>query len=259
MKFYTLSLFPDLFRSWLSEGLVGQAFSKKLFSLENIHPRDFATGVHQSVDDKVYGGGDGMAQSYLPWSKAIESLKEKEPSARVVFLTPQGRLWNQDLVRQWSGEARPLAFVCGRYAGFDERLLLAHADEEISIGDYVLNGGELPAQVIMESLIRSLPGVLGEESSFLKDSFSEEGLLECPSFTRPQEIAGWKVPDFLLSGHHAQIEAYKKAVSLVRTLKRRPDLVEKLKIRREDLEKAFKILEGLSEAERELLGVALES
>jgi tRNA (guanine37-N1)-methyltransferase len=255
VTFYTISLFPELFQSWLSSGLIGQAFKQQLFKYENVNPRDFSTGVHHSVDDKVYGGGDGMAQSYLPWSKAIESVKHNDSRTKVIFLTPQGECWTQKKAQKFLEREVNLTFVCGRYAGFDERLIYKYADGEISIGDFVLNGGELPAQVVMETLVRGQPEVLGHKDSFSQDSFGVSGLLECPSFTRPQEIGGLKVPEFLLSGDHLKIETMRKAVSLVRTHLRRPDLIKEKGVHSSELKKAFDLIETLSEAEKILLGV----
>lgn len=257
MKFRVLTLFPDLFNNWLHQGLVGQAYDKGCFGFEVINPRDFASGVHQSVDDKVYGGGDGMAQSYEPWSKAIEKAKKANENSKTVFLTPQGKTWNQELAREWVKEDKSINLVCGRYAGFDERLVYNFADIEISIGDYILNGGELPAMIVMETLVRGLPEVLGHESSFNEDSYGESGLLECPAFTRPQKIGGLEVPQFLLSGHHEKIEAYRRAVSIVRTQLRRPDLILKSKVSKKELEEAHEVLSSLSEEERDLLGVKI--
>lgn len=257
MKFSVLSLFPDLFSTWLESGLVGQAFKKNLFAFEAINPRAFAKGLHQGVDDKIYGGGDGMVQSFPPWSQAIESVGILSPPSKVVFLTPQGRLWNQTLAQQWLREESHLVFVCGRYAGFDERLIFKHADEEISVGDYVVNGGELPAQIVMETLIRGLPGVLGHEDSFSRDSLSEGGLLEAPQFTRPQEVEGLKVPSFLLEGHHEKIESMRWALSVVRTSLRRPDLLKKAGITSSELKKAKEEIQKLSPEDQDVLGVKL--
>lgn len=254
MKFQVISLFPELFEGWLHSGLVGQARTQGHFEFSLINPREFAKGVHQAVDDKVYGGGDGMAQSFNPWSLAIEKAKHNN-STKIIFLTPQGKLWNQELVKEWLTNGSDFTFVCGRYAGFDQRLVHHYADEEISIGDYVLNGGELPAQVVIESLVRGIPEVLGNRASFDEDSFGKEGLLECPSFTRPQEVKGMKVPSFLTNGHHGQIEALRKAVSLVRTKNRRPDLFEKAQISKKEWEQALKLIDSLSDEEKRLLGV----
>lgn len=267
MKFYIITLFEEIFRPWAESGLVGQAQKKQNFQMEFINPRSFTSDVHQAVDDKVYGGGDGMAALFGPWSEAIEFAKQKEPSAPVIFLTPQGEVWSQKKVSEFLGKAGPqedgahgtgkkaLVFVCGRYAGFDERLVKAFADHEVSIGDYVLNGGELAAMVVMESLVRGLPGVLGEAISFRKDSFGDDGLLECPQFTRPQSVGGMEVPSFLLSGHHKNIEALSRAISIVRTKNRRPELLEEAQVSSKDLEAAEKLIQQLSKEEREILGV----
>lgn len=261
ISFTTITLFPELFPSWLEAGLMGQAYSKKLFQYSTINPRQFTSDIHHSVDDKAYGGGDGMVLSFDPWSKAIDqSLNEnlmKHNNSKIVFLTPQGPTWNQQMAQQWLKSPLHITFVCGRYAGFDQRLIQHYTDHhqacEVSIGDYILNGGELSAMVLMETLVRGIPGALGSSQSFEMDSFSgTEGLLECPSFTRPQQVVGLKVPDFLTSGNHREIEKMKAAVSLVRTYKRRPELVKKSK---EQLEEALRLVDKLSSEEKKLLGI----
>jgi len=255
MNFQAISLFPEIFVPWMKLGLVGQAHAKGLFRLELINPRTFTSDVHQAVDDKVYGGGDGMAATYDPWAQAIQKSLRLQPESKVVFLTPQGASWNQDLAQAWLEDERPITLVCGRYAGFDERLILDFSDMEISLGDFVLNGGELPAMAVMETMVRGIPGVLGEGRSFKEDSFGASGLLEAPQFTRPQEINGRAVPSYLLSGHHQNIQALSRAVSIVRTQQRRPDLIKKAKISEEQIHQAQQLLKRLSKEERETLGV----
>lgn len=255
MNFHVVTLFQEVFDPWMKLGLVGQACSKKIFDVKFLNPRAFTSDVHQAVDDKVYGGGDGMAATYEPWSKAIKESLSSEPKSRVVFLTPQGALWDQKRARVWLEDERPVTLVCGRYAGFDERLLLDFAEEEISIGDFVLNGGELPAMTIMETLIRGLPGVLGKKNSFEEDSFGVSGLFEPPQFTRPQEVNGRAVPSFLLSGHHQNIQALSQAISIVRTQNRRPELLKEANLSEKQIQKAHELISTLSEEERKTLGV----
>lgn len=223
MKFTVVSLFPNLIESYFSEGLVSSARVKGLLSVETLNPRTFTTDVHGTVDDRAFGGGDGMVMKPEPLAAAVESL----PDARIVVLSPQGRVWNQEIAREYAEQGGHVALVCGRYAGIDQRFVAEYADDEISIGDFVLNGGELAALAVIESTARLIPGVLGNRESAAKDSFSD-GLLEAPQFTRPREWKGRHVPAPLLSGNHAEIDVFKRGVSLLRTLKLRPDLVEKL-------------------------------
>jgi len=223
MKFTVISLFPKLIESYFSEGLVSSACAKGLLSVDTLNPRTFTSDVHGTVDDRAFGGGDGMVMKAEPLAAAVDSLGD----ARVVVLSPQGRVWNQEIAREYADQGGHVALVCGRYAGIDQRFIAEYADDEISIGDFVLNGGELAALTVIESTARLIPGVLGNRESAEKDSFSD-GLLEAPQFTRPREWKGRPVPAPLLSGNHAEIEVFKRAVSLLRTLKLRPDLVEKL-------------------------------
>lgn len=218
MKFTVITLFPGLVESFLKEGLLGQAVSKERIEVATLNPRQFTTDVHHTVDDRAFGGGDGMVMKPGPLKAAIDQVRP----ARLVLLTPQGRRWSQELACEFAKETRPIALICGRYAGVDSRLS-NYLDDEISIGDYILNGGELAALAIIESTARLKPGVLGNAASAASDSFSD-GLLECPQFTRPREFDGMKVPAPLLSGNHAQIEAFQKAVSRIKTALLRPDL-----------------------------------
>lgn len=220
MKFTVITLFPGLIEAFAREGLIGQACAKERLQIETLNPRQFTDDVHQTVDDRTFGGGDGMVMKVEPLARAVRSL---EKGCRVVVLTPQGRLWSQEDARMWADLGGHTALVCGRYAGIDHRFTVRFADEEISIGDFVLNGGEIAACAMIESVARLLPGVLGNAKSSERDSLSD-GLLECPQFTRPREIEDLPVPAPLLSGHHARIATFERAVALVRTALLRPDL-----------------------------------
>ncbi len=241
MKFTVVTLFPKLIEGYLSEGLVATGVARGLLAVDTLNPRAFTSDVHGTVDDRAFGGGDGMVMKPEPLAAAVESLRKSDPSGtgqvRVAVLTPQGRVWNQSVAREYAEAGGHVALVCGRYAGIDQRFVAEYADDEISLGDFILNGGELAALAIVESVARLIPGVLGNRESAAKDSFSK-GLLEAPQFTRPREWQGHSVPAPLLSGNHAEIEAFKNTLSVLRTLKLRPDL-----------------LRGLSEADRRVLGL----
>lgn len=221
MKFTVLSLFPELIEAWKKTALVEDAIEKKLLEVSVVNPRDYSQDKHKNVDDKVYGGEDGMVMKAEPLSLAIEAL----PSITyVVALTPQGKPWQQNDVQRFLAKEN-VVLVCGRYAGFDQRFLNEIVDEEISIGDYVLNGGEVAALVVMESVSRFIPGFLGHAGSALQDSFSQGPLLEAPCFTRPQEWHGQNVPSFLTNGNHSERAEWLKALALVQTKIKRPDLI----------------------------------
>lgn len=224
MKFTVLSLFPNLIEGYLSEGLVATARERGLVQVETLNPRRFTSDTHQTVDDRAFGGGDGMVMKPEPLAAAIENLKNTNDQPRVVVLTPQGRLWSQAMAREYATRGGHVALVCGRYAGIDQRFVAEYADDEISLGDFILNGGELAALAVVESVARLIPGVLGNRDSAAEDSFSKE-LLEAPQFTRPREWRGHSVPKALLSGNHAEVAAFKETVALLRTLKFRPDLL----------------------------------
>ena len=223
MKFTVLTLFPQMVDALTAHGLVAQACARGQIEIATLNPRGFTTDVHQTVDDRTFGGADGMVMKVEPLAAAIESLRAVGP-LEVAVLSPQGRRWDQSAARAKAARGGHLALVCGRYAGIDHRFTVAHANEEISLGDFVLNGGELAACAVIESIARLRPGVLGNARSAIRDSFDDENLLECPQFTRPREAAGLPVPAPLLSGHHAEIQAFERAVSLVRTALLRPDL-----------------------------------
>jgi len=224
-----VSLFPEMFDALTQQGVVGRAVEKQRIALEFWNPRDYATDRHRSVDDRPYGGGPGMLMKVDTLRAAIFAARERAQKATgqvptVIYLSPQGRKLDQQGV-QALASAGPLVVVAGRYEGIDERLVESDIDEELSIGDYVLCGGELPAMVLIDAAARLIPGVLGHQDSAVEDSFND-GLLDCPHYTRPEIIDGRQVPDVLLSGNHAAIKRWRLKQSLGRTWQRRPDLLE---------------------------------
>jgi len=223
MRFDVISLFPDMFDA-LRLGVTGRAIERELVQLVLWNPRDYSKDVHRTVDDRPYGGGPGMVMMVEPLLKAIEAAKQAAPASKVIYLSPQGRQFDQASAQQMAA-APGLIFLAGRYEGIDERLIDEYVDEEWSIGDYVLSGGELPAMVIMDSIIRLLPGALGHADSAKQDSYSE-GLLDCPHYTRPEVIGERSVPEVLLSGNHELIRRWRLREALGRTWQRRPDLLE---------------------------------
>jgi tRNA (guanine37-N1)-methyltransferase len=218
-----LSLFPEIFDSFLRTSLVGKAIEGGLVRVACTNPRDFARGRHRQVDDSSYGGGPGMVLRPEPLAAAIEAVEAARGRAHRVLLSPAGRLFDQALAQELAGRKR-LMLICGRYEGVDERIADLFADEVISIGDYVLAGGEVAATVIVEAVSRLVPGVLGCEASTVDESFSA-GRLEYPQWTRPPQFRGRSVPEVLLSGNHAQVAAWRRLESLRRTQARRPDLL----------------------------------
>ena len=230
MRIDILTLFPQMFQDPFSVGILKRAIDQKLIQV-NIHNiRDYTHDKHHTVDDYAYGGGAGMVLKPEPIFEAVESVKsdislEEAKALPIILLTPQGRLFHQQIAQELSGYSH-LILICGRYEGVDERVREHLVTEEISIGDYVLSGGELAAMVVVEAVVRLLPGVLGSEASALDDSHTT-GLLEYPQYTRPDVYRGWAVPDVLLSGNHAQIDKWRRHQSILRTLKRRPELLGK--------------------------------
>lgn len=223
MKLGIITLFPEMFSALTDYGVVGRAFREKIVSLAFWNPRDFSHDRHQTVDDRPYGGGPGMVMKVEPLQAALEAAKQVLPAAKVIYLSPQGRVLNQSAVAAFS-QIEELILIAGRYEGLDERFIQRFVDEEWSIGDYVLSGGELPAMVLVDTLVRLLPGVLGHEQSAEQDSFSE-GLLDCPHYTRPENYAGQTVPNVLLSGNHAEIQRWRLKQALGKTQQQRPDLL----------------------------------
>ncbi len=222
MRFDVVTLFPEMFDA-MRQGVTGRALERRLAQLALWNPRDYTQDVHRTVDDRPYGGGPGMVMLVEPLRAAIGAARAAAPASRVAYLSPQGRRFDQDVARELSG--RPgLILVAGRYEGVDERLIEAEIDEEWSIGDYVLSGGELPAMVLMDTVIRLLPGVLGHQESAVQDSYMD-GLLDCPHYTRPEALQGRAVPAVLRSGNHAVIRRWRLQQALGRTWLRRPDLL----------------------------------
>lgn len=226
MRFDILTLFPGIFDGYLGQSLLKKAIDAHLVEIHRWDIRDWATGVHKSVDDKPYGGGPGMLIACEPVFHCAEAVQKEAPQpGRLVMLTPQGRKLDQTLVAELAEEER-LLMLCGRYEGFDERIREGLQPLEISAGDFICNGGEVPAMLVIDTVIRLIPGVLGDETSSKYDSFSESGLLEHPQYTRPREFRGMKVPDVLLNGHHEEIARWRKQASLERTKERRGDLLD---------------------------------
>jgi len=224
-----VSLFPEMFEAITRHGVTGRAVEKGRIALEFWNPRDYASDRHRTVDDRPYGGGPGMLMKVDTLRAAIHAARERAElatgtRAKVIYLSPQGRRLDQRGVQELAS-GPPLVVVAGRYEGIDERVVEADIDEEWSIGDYVLSGGELPAMVLIDAAARLVPGVLGHQDSAVEDSFND-GLLDCPHYTRPEEVDGRRVPEVLLSGHHGAIRRWRLKQSLGRTWLRRPDLLE---------------------------------
>jgi tRNA (guanine37-N1)-methyltransferase len=231
VRFDIVTLFPGMFQA-LREGIPGRALERGLAELVLWNPRDYTRDAHRTVDDRPYGGGPGMVMKVEPLRAAIEAACAAAPDSLVVYLSPQGRRFDQAAARRMARQPG-LILVAGRYEGVDERLIEALVDEEWSVGDYVLSGGELPAMVMADSIIRLLPGALGHADSARQDSFSE-GLLDCPHYTRPEEVLGRRVPEVLTSGDHEQIRRWRLQQALGRTWLRRPDLLQGRKLSEEE-------------------------
>lgn len=241
MHFHILTIFPEYFESPLRIGLLKKALEKGLIKISLYNLRDFTEDKHKVVDDEPYGGGEGMVFKPEPLYRAITTIKERHPDTYVIYLSPQGRLFNQEVAEELSRK-KNLLLICGRYEGIDERIRKYFVEEEISIGDYVVFGGEVASLVIIEAVSRLIPGVVGKRDSVDKESFTS-GLLKYPCYTRPQEFMGYKVPEVLLSGDHKKIEDYRRKESLRLTLERRPELLNKVFLTSEDLETLRELLQ----------------
>ena len=227
MRFDIITIFPELFAAVLECGIIRRAAQSGLVDIRIVNLRDFTKDRHRSVDDRPYGGGEGMVFMPGPLFEAIEFCRgrEKDPNSQVVLLTPQGKTWSQNLAGEFATIPH-LMLVCGRYEGVDQRVIDSLVDREISIGDFVLTGGEIPAMVVLDSVVRLLPGALGCSDSAVNESFST-GLLDYPQYTRPAEYRGQAVPDVLLSGDHARIEKWRKEKALEKTKRARPEMIKK--------------------------------
>ncbi len=233
MDFIVLTIFPDLFTSFKAHGIIRRAIERKIISLETVNIREFTTDVHQVTDDRPYGGGSGMVMKPEPLAAAIRAAKGAAPTAAAVLLTPQGRVFDQQTARTLAA-LKAVIFVCGRYEGIDERFAQNYIDFEMSIGDFVLTGGELPAMTVIDAVTRLLPGALGGEDAAAKDSFAQD-LLEHAHYTRPPLFEDQEAPAVLLSGHHAAIENWRFESAMIRTFLNRKDLLEKRNLSRREI------------------------
>lgn len=227
MKFHVLTLFPEMVKDGLNTSIIGRGIKNGLLSLDAVNIRDYTTEKHLKVDDYPYGGGAGMLMQAQPVVDAFEAVTSHlDQKPRCIYLTPQGKVFNQRMAEEFAKEEE-LVFLCGHYEGIDERALEMIVTDPVSIGDYVLTGGELPAMVMIDTISRLVPGVLNNSESANTESFGDENLLEYPQYTRPEVFRGRRVPEVLLSGHHANIAKWRHEQSVKRTMERRPDLIKK--------------------------------
>ena len=244
MKCSVITIFPEIFHAYLNESIMKRAALKGLLDVAIHNLRDYTTDRHRTVDDYPYGGGAGMVMKPEPFFKAVETICPDPSSRRVIMLSPAGKRFEQETAVELSNESKNLVFLCGRYEAIDERVRTELVNDEISAGDYVLTGGELPALVIIDAVARLIPGVLGDEHSAEVESFSW-GILDYPHFTRPPEFRNLKAPEILLSGHHKDIERWRRKEALRRTLMNRPDLLEKASL--SDID--YKLIKEIKEEE----------
>ena len=239
MKFHVMTLFPEMIEDATKVSILGRAINNDLISIDAINIRDFSENKHMKVDDYPYGGGAGMVMQAMPIYKAYQSIidkrQNKNKKPRVLYMTPQGKVFNQKMAEELAKEDE-LIFLCGHYEGIDERVLEEIVTDNVSIGDFVLTGGEMPSLMMIDAISRLVPGVLHNDVSAEFESF-QDNLLEYPQYSRPEEVLGRKVPDVLLSGHHGNIEKWRREQSIIRTYERRPDLLEKANL--SDKEKDF--------------------
>jgi tRNA (guanine37-N1)-methyltransferase len=234
MKFLVLTIFPELFQPFRQYGIVGRAVKQGKIGLSTVNIRDFAKDKHRTTDDRPYGGGCGMVMKPEPLAAAIREAKKRAPAAKTILLTPQGRKFSQQMAGNFAA-CEGITLVCGRYEGVDERVVAGFIDEEISIGDFILTGGELAAMMIIEAVARLIPGILGGEDSADKDTFSEE-LVEHAQYTRPSTFEGEAVPAVLRSGNHKEIERWRVETSMIRTFLKRPDLLENRRFKQQEID-----------------------
>jgi tRNA (guanine37-N1)-methyltransferase len=234
VKVGVVTLFPEMFSAVMDFGISSRAFNNGLLTLQCWNPRSFTSDRHHTVDSRPYGGGPGMVMMIEPLQAALQAARAALPTAKVIYLSPQGKALDQTAVKSFAGHSE-IIMLCGRYEGIDERLLQLEVDEEWSIGDYVLSGGELPAMVLIDAIARLVPGVLGHDQSAEQDSFSN-GLLDCPHYARPDLYMEMAVPSTLLSGNHEEIRRWRLQQSLQRTQQRRPDLFAKRQLSKEEFQ-----------------------
>ncbi|HAM51354.1 MAG TPA: tRNA (guanosine(37)-N1)-methyltransferase TrmD [Nitrospiraceae bacterium] len=244
MRCEFISIFPNIFNAYFSESILKRALQKGIIEVKVHNLRDYSTDRHRTVDDYPYGGGSGMVMKPEPLFSAVRSILADGIDTCTIMVTPQGRPFHQDMAVALSKEIRRLLFICGRYEAIDERVREGLVDLEISLGDYVLSGGELPALVIIDSIVRLLPGALGDERSVEEESFSW-GILDYPHYTRPKDYEGLKVPAVLLSGNHKEIARWRRKEALKRTLGRRPELLRQVSLSKED----YQLLSEIKEEE----------
>ena len=250
--FQVITVFPEMIESLFSQGVVAQARKKDLLQISTHSPRQFTNDVHRTVDDRPFGGGDGMVLLCEPLVAAIQAAKMTDPEAQVIYLTPTGKTLTDSLAKELS-EKPNLILICGRYGGIDQRVINQYVDQEISIGDYVISGGELAAGVLIDSVARQIPGVLGHVDSAQKESF-RTGVLEAPMYTRPHQNDLGQVPEILTSGHHQKIEEWRLNVSRLITCMKRPDLFADLRLSEEEQKQLLKFWQNLSDSDRKTLG-----
>ena len=235
MKFAAVTIFPEMFEAITRFGISRRAFENGIATLNSINPRDFATNQYKTIDDRPFGGGPGMVMMPEPLEKAIDAARQSVGAGcKVVYLSPQGKPLTDALVRELAGQPS-LVLLCGRYEGIDERVIERQVDLEISMGDFVVSGGELPAMMLVDAILRTLPGVLNDAQSAEEDSFAA-GLLDCPHYTRPEHYEGMSVPEVLLSGNHEKIRVWRLTESLKRTKERRPDLLKNRVFSKEEMQ-----------------------
>lgn len=251
-KLNVITLFPELIQNAVQFGVLGQAIKKNILSITCVNPRAFTSDVHKTVDDRPFGGGDGMIMLFEPLEKALKSIPDTE-NQKVIYLSPQGQVLTDKKARELAN-LDEVTFICGRYGGIDQRFINEFVDEELSIGDYVLSGGEFAALTVIDALSRHIPGVLGHVDSSTSDSFAN-GLLEAPAYTRPQAIEDQAAPEILLGGHHQKISDWKKFMSWMVTFHKRNDLKNLIKVEPAERKDLLKLVDSLQEADLKTLGI----